>query len=163
MVPVLRGGNMKRVYYCILLCVSLLMTSCATLIPPRHPDLSREEFQGMVSGSSEKTLCYESGFRGGMLFLDFVLGTPFLWVPIVIDGVGGKFTAYYYDHDKCESLKAQERDARLSRDSGRDSGRNVEKEEPDSRPAKTTRKKVTKTVIIETTETDDDDEYEVLY
>ena len=94
-----------------------------------------------------------------MLFLDFVLGMPFLWVPIVIDGVGGKFTAYYYDHDKCESLKAQERDARLSRDSGR----NVEKEEPDSRPAKTTRKKVTKTVIIETTETDDDDEYEVLY
>lgn len=150
---------MKRAYYCILLCVSLLMSSCATLIPPRHPDLTREEFQGMVSGSSEKTMCYESGFRGGMLFLDFVLGAPFVFVPIIIDGVGGKFTAYYYDHDKCEALKAQERDARLSRDSGR----NVEKEEPASRPTKTTQKKVTKTVIIETTESSDDDEYEVLY
>ena len=150
---------MKRAYYCILLCVSLLMSSCATLIPPRHPDLTLEEFQGMVSGSSEKTKCYESGFRGGMLFLDFVLGAPFVFVPIIIDGVGGKFTAYYYDHEKCEELKAQEREARLSRESGQ----KTEKEEPVSRPAKTTQKKVTKTVIIETTETSDDDEYEVLY
>lgn len=149
---------MRKFSWLILLCAAFLLTSCATLIPPRHPDMSREEFQGMVSGSSEKTLCYESGFRGGMLFLDFVLGAPFLWTPIIIDGVGGKFTAYYYDHDKCEALKAQERDARLSRDSER----NAEKEAPDSRPAKTTHKKVTKTVIIETTESSDD-EYEDLY
>lgn len=154
---------MRKAFLPFLLCIAFLLTSCATLIPPRHPDLTREEFQGMVSGSSEKTMCYESGFRGGMLFLDFVLGAPFVFVPIIIDGVGGKFTAYYYDHDKCEALKAQERDARLSRDSERDLGRNVEKAEPDSRPAKTTYKKVTKTVVIETTETDDDDEYEVLY
>ena len=63
---------MKKISFAILLCIGLLMSSCATLIPPRHPDLSREEFQGMVSGSSEKTACYESGFRGGMLFLDFI-------------------------------------------------------------------------------------------
>lgn len=150
---------MRKAFLPFLLCIAFLLTSCATLIPPRHPDLTREEFQGMVSGSSEKTMCYESGFRGGMLFLDFVLGAPFVFVPIIIDGVGGKFTAYYYDHDKCEALKAQERNARLSRDSGR----NVEKEEPASRPTKTTQKKVTKTVIIETTESSDDDEYEVLY
>jgi hypothetical protein len=130
--------------------------------------MSREEFQGMVSGSSEKTKCYESGFRGGMLFLDFVLGAPLIFIPIIIDGVGGKFTAYYYDHEKCEELKAQERDARLSRDSTP-----AQAPAPVPAPAQGShKKKVTKTVIIETTETDGsendvqesvDDGYEVLY
>ena len=54
MAPVLRRVSMKKISFAILLCIGLLMSSCATLIPPRHPDLSREEFQGMVSGSSEK-------------------------------------------------------------------------------------------------------------
>jgi len=161
MVPVLRRVSMKKISFAIVLCIGLLMSSCATLIPPRHPDLSREEFQGMVSGSSEKTACYESGFRGGMLFLDFILGAPFLWVPIIVDGVGGRFTAYYYDHDRCEEVKEQERSARLARDYGQKVEKSEPVQEPAPRPAKASHTKVTKTVIIETES--DDDEYEVLY
>ena len=150
---------MKMFTWPCLACAIFLLSSCATLIPPRHPDMSREEFQGMVSGSSEKTACYESGFRGGMLFLDFVLGAPFLWIPIIVDGVGGRFTAYYYDHERCEKVKSQERDARLSRDYGS----NVENGATTPRPEINSRKKVKKTIVIETEPDDDEYEYEDVY
>ena len=105
---------MKKFVICVILLAGLILTSCATVFPVHNPDMNRDEYAGLIAAESERTVCYEKGFRGGMLFLDFVLGAPFLWTPLIFDAATGKYTAYYYYHNRCEKYKAEERHARLS-------------------------------------------------
>ena len=105
---------MKRLITCVILLTGVVFTSCATVFPVHNPDMNRDEYAGLIAAESERTVCYEKGFRGGMLFLDFVLGAPFLWTPLIFDAATGKYTAYYYHHNRCEKYKAEERRARLS-------------------------------------------------
>ena len=105
---------MKKFIVCVMLLIGLVLTSCATVFPVHNPDMNRDEYAGLIAAESERTVCYEKGFRGGMLFLDFVLGAPFLWTPLIFDAATGKYTAYYYHHNRCEKYKAEERHARHS-------------------------------------------------
>jgi hypothetical protein len=105
---------MKSFITCAILLASMVLTSCATVFPVHNPDMNRDEYAGLIAAESERTVCYEKGFRGGMLFLDFVLGAPFLWTPLIFDAATGKYTAYYYHHNRCEKYKAEERHARYS-------------------------------------------------
>lgn len=105
---------MKKITTFCLLFSFLIFTSCATVFPVHNPDISRDEFSGLIAAGSERTVCYEKGFRGGMLFLDVIFGGPFLFAPVIIDAATGKYTAYYYHHNRCEKVKGQERKARLA-------------------------------------------------
>ena len=171
---------MREIMVTFVIVIALLFSSCATIIPVRNPDMTRDEYAGLIAAGSERTVCYEKGFRGGMLLLDIILGAPFVFAPVVIDAAGGKFTAYYYHHNRCEKVKAQERNARLSRDYGYDDRRPVEPrerfyQEPDpayvvpATPAASMAKPVESGPREETAkETDpapvkEEDEYEDLY
>ena len=76
---------MKSFITCAILLASMVLTSCATVFPVHNPDMNRDEYAGLIAAESERTVCYEKGFRGGMLFLDFVLGAPFFWTPLIFD------------------------------------------------------------------------------
>jgi len=104
---------MKNITFFVLFSC-LFFTSCATVFPVHNPDMTRDEYAGLVAAGSDRTACYEHGFRGGMLFLDVILGAPLFWTPLLFDAATGKFTAYYYHHKNCEKVKAQERNARLA-------------------------------------------------
>lgn len=105
---------MKNVAIFSLLLSLLIFTSCATIFPVHNPDMTRDEYAGLIAAGSERTVCYEKGFRGGMLFLDVIFGWQFFFAPVIIDAATGKYTAYYYHHTRCENVKAQERKARLN-------------------------------------------------
>ena len=105
---------MKTFLICVILSASLVLTSCATIFPVHNPNISRDEFAGLVAAESDLTACYERGFRGFTLLLDFVLGAPFLFIPLIWDGVSGKYTVYYYHHKRCEKMKMEKRNAKTS-------------------------------------------------
>lgn len=105
---------MRTKFVAICVVTSFLLSSCAMIFPVHHPDITRDEFTGLVSAGSDRTVCYEKGFRGGMMFLDFVLGAPFLFIPLIVDAGAGKYTAYYYHASNCERVKSEERGARLT-------------------------------------------------
>lgn len=105
---------MKKFITCIVISASLVLTSCATIFPVHNPNINRDEFAGLVAAESDRTACYTRGFRGFTLLLDFVFGAPFLFVPLIWDGVSGKYTVYYYNHKRCEKMKAEKRNAKPS-------------------------------------------------
>lgn len=105
---------MKRILIITVLFMYLTLTSCAMVFSPKNPDINRDQFAGLIEAGSDRTACYEKGFRGGMLLMDIIFGAPFAFVPVIIDAATGSYTAYYYHHKKCEQLKAEVRSARHS-------------------------------------------------
>lgn len=174
---------MKTFLICVILSASLVLTSCATIFPVHNPNISRDEFAGLVAAESDLTACYERGFRGFTLLLDFVLGAPFLFIPLIWDGVSGKYTVYYYHHKRCEKMKMEKRKTKanpatvINIHSEPDPAFVTQKAYPDT-PVSSEQKREFKpapqakpisnnkpATTQETSypETEDDDEYEVLY
>lgn len=89
---------MLKLIKTIALCSLLLLSSCATMSPPKEPALSQSEFKRSVLNGElpVSETCYVKGFRTGALIVD-IIAIPFLaGIPMtIVDFSTGNL--FYYD------------------------------------------------------------------
>lgn len=79
-----------------------MLSSCAIVIPVFKPDLSKSDFNQLVEDDDPKVECYRRGIRGWTVAADALL-----FFPMIVDGVLGQYTYYYFDPVRCKEAKAR--------------------------------------------------------
>lgn len=96
--------SFNTLFLIVLIACGLFFASCAIIFPVSSPDISAKEYKVLVSSNSKAAKCYSKGFRGGALTFDILL----FWPAVIVDGLGGFYTYYYYDPIYCADHQTEE-------------------------------------------------------
>jgi len=86
----------------------LFIEGCATLSPPKSPDLRRKEFDRLAleGGLDVPANCYKKSFRAGALIIDILLFYPSVFTSVIIDAAKGNWTYYAFNRTDSECIDA---------------------------------------------------------